>query len=208
MVQKQVARRGRPRQYDPEVALERAVDVFWERGYSGTSLDDLCAAMEMNRPSLYAAFGDKHELFIMAIRRYQERARARFRSAFAADRPLLPSLRDYYGGMLTRFFSGDHGPRGCFMMSVAIMEAAQDPAVRAVVADGMRAMDEGFEARFRLAREKGDIARRADPAALARLASGLVHSLAIRARAGEKRQALEGVIEAFFSALGAAPAPS
>ncbi|HVR63824.1 MAG TPA: TetR family transcriptional regulator, partial [Polyangia bacterium] len=58
MVQKESARRGRPRLYDPDVALSRAIDVFWQLGYSGTSLDDLCAAMEMNRPSLYAAFGD------------------------------------------------------------------------------------------------------------------------------------------------------
>jgi AcrR family transcriptional regulator len=201
MVQKQAVRRGRPRQYDPEVALERAVDVFWERGYSGTSLDDLCAAMEMNRPSLYAAFGDKHDLFIKALGRYRERVRTRFLTVFAADRPLRPSLREYYAGMLSRFFSGDHGPRGCFMMSVATMEAVQDPAIRAVVADGMRALDEGFEARFRLAREKGEISRDANPAALARVASALVHSLAIRARAGEKRQALEAVIEAFLKGI-------
>jgi AcrR family transcriptional regulator len=208
MVQKQAAvRRGRPRLYDPEVALERAIEVFWERGYSATSLDDLCAAMEMNRPSLYAAFGDKHDLFIKALQRYRERARARFQATFTPDRPLRASMREYYAGMLTRFFSGDHGPRGCFMMSVATMEAVQDPAIRAVVADGMRALDAGFEARFRLAREKGEIARGADPAALASLASGLVHSVAIRARAGEKRQALEGVIEAFLEALGVGPSP-
>ena len=208
MVQKQAARRGRPRLYDPEVALERAIDVFWERGYSATSLDDLCAAMDMNRPSLYAAFGDKHDLFIKALGRYRERTRARFLTTFAPDRPLRASLRDYYQGMLNRFFSGEHGPRGCFMMSVATLEASQDPTVRAVIAAGLRAMDDGFEARFRLGRKQGEIARDADPAALARLASGLVHSLAIRARAGEKRQSLEAVIDSFLGALGAAPSAS
>jgi AcrR family transcriptional regulator len=179
----------------------RAIDVFWDRGYAATSLDDLCAAMDMNRPSLYAAFGDKHELFVSALGRYQEAARARFRSAFDTERPLMTSLRAYYAGMLDRYFSGDKGPRGCFMMSVATMEAAQDPTVRAMVAGAMHALDAGFEARFRHAQRRGEIGRGADPAALASLASGLVHTLSLRARAGEKRAALESVVDAFLRAL-------
>jgi len=201
MVQKEPAPRGRPRLYDPDVALARAIDVFWDQGYSGTSLDDLGEAMDMNRPSLYAAFGDKHALFVKAVRRYKEIARERFLGTLAPDRPLFPSLREYYAGALGRYFSGDKGPRGCFMMSVASMEAAQDPEVRALVAEGMRAMDAGFEARFRLAREQGEIARGADPATLARLASGLVHTLSVRARAGEKRAALEKVVASFLEAI-------
>jgi AcrR family transcriptional regulator len=200
MVQKEAPRRGRPRLYDPDIALGRAIDVFWELGYSGTSLDVLCAAMNMNRPSLYAAFGDKHELFIKALGRYQETVRARFRTTLAPDRPLLPSLRQYFAGMLDRFFSGESA-RGCFMMSVATLEAAQDPAIRAVVVESTRALDAGFEARFRHAQRQGELARSADPGALARLASGLVHTLAVRARAGEARAALEDVIDAFLAVL-------
>jgi AcrR family transcriptional regulator len=203
MVQKQAAkqaptRRGRPRLYDPDVALTRAIDVFWDRGYAATSLDDLCAAMDMNRPSLYAAFGDKHQLFLSALGRYRETVRARFRSTFDTDRPVMQSLRAYYTGMLDRYFSGDKAPRGCFMMSVATLEAAQDPVVRDVICEHLRALDEGFEAVFRRARRAGQIGRGADAAALARLASGLVHTLAMRARAGEKRAALESVVDAFL----------
>jgi AcrR family transcriptional regulator len=198
MVQKQPARRGRPRLYDPDVALSRAIDVFWELGYAATSLDDLCAAMGMNRPSLYAAFGDKHQLFVRALGRYQEVARARFLTTLAADRPLLPSLRQYFKGTLDRAFARETGPRGCFMMSVATMEAAQDPAIRSVVAAAMRALDAGFEERFRVAIRQGELGRSADPVALARLASGLVHTLSVRARAGEARPTLEGIIGAFL----------
>src|SRR5262245_55977315 len=63
-------RRGRPRAYDPETALQNAIDVFWQTGYSGTSLDDLSAATGMNRPSLYAAFGDKRALYLKALDHY------------------------------------------------------------------------------------------------------------------------------------------
>ncbi len=69
-------RRGRPRAYQPEVALARALDVFWKEGFAGTSLDDLSAATGMNRPSLYGAFGDKRELYIKSYQRYREDARA------------------------------------------------------------------------------------------------------------------------------------
>ena len=69
-------RRGRPRAYEPEVALARALDVFWKEGFAATSLDDLSAATGMNRPSLYGAFGDKRELFIKSYQRYRADARA------------------------------------------------------------------------------------------------------------------------------------
>src|SRR5215468_8620245 len=69
-------KRGRPRAYDPDVALTRAMDVFWKDGFAGTSLDELSAATGMNRPSLYGAFGDKRELYIKAYQHYRERSRA------------------------------------------------------------------------------------------------------------------------------------
>src|SRR6185369_10477201 len=70
-------RRGRPRAYEPEVALARALDVFWREGFAATSLDDLSAATGMNRPSLYGAFGDKRELYIKSYESYRDRARVR-----------------------------------------------------------------------------------------------------------------------------------
>src|SRR3954451_6934537 len=68
-------KRGRPRTYDPDLALSRAMDVFWKDGFAGTSLDELSAATGMNRPSLYGAFGDKRDLYIKAYQHYRERSR-------------------------------------------------------------------------------------------------------------------------------------
>src|SRR4051812_272421 len=78
-------RRGRPRAYQPEVALARALDVFWKEGFAGPSLDDLSAATGMTRPSFYGAFGDKRELYIKSYGAYRARARQRMGEAFAAD---------------------------------------------------------------------------------------------------------------------------
>src|ERR1044072_1583576 len=90
------SRRGRPRAYEPEVALARALDVFWKEGFAATSLDDLSAATGMNRPSLYCAFGDKRELYIKSYKSYRDRARQRMGEAFSLDLPLREMLLGIY----------------------------------------------------------------------------------------------------------------
>ena len=89
-------RRGRPRQYDPERALAKAADVFWKRGYAATSLDDLVAATGMNRPSLYAAFGDKRDIYLKTLARYREQSRAIGVEILADDPPLRVFLKRFY----------------------------------------------------------------------------------------------------------------
>src|SRR5882672_9752756 len=99
-------RRGRPRAYEPEVALARALDVFWKEGFAATSLDDLSAATGMNRPSLYGAFGDKRELYIKSYESYRDRARVRMAEVFALDLPLRPMLLRIYAIALDMYLSG------------------------------------------------------------------------------------------------------
>ena len=101
MVQKESARRGRPRSYDPDIALANAMAVFWHAGYSGTSLDDITAGTGMNRPSLYGAFGDKRALYLHPLERYRALGRAAFAAALSPDRPLREALRQVYDTALT-----------------------------------------------------------------------------------------------------------
>src|SRR5215472_6326942 len=91
-------RRGRPRAYDEEAALAEAMRVFWTGGYAATSLDELSAATRMNRPSLYAAFGDKHALYGTLVERYRAMGRAALADALAPTRPLREALRRVYDG--------------------------------------------------------------------------------------------------------------
>jgi len=184
-------RRGRPRAYDSEDALRRAAESFWKGGYSGTSLDDIAAATGMNRPSLYAAFGDKHALYLKALHWYWELGHAAMREALAHDRPLKDALMRVYEKSLSIYFSGNGHPRGCFAIGTATTEAVEDAEIRTAFARGLATLDEAFEARIRLAHEKGELRGDADPAALAVLASATLHTLAIRARAGTPRAELE-----------------
>jgi len=188
-------RRGRPRAYDPEEALQRATDSFWRSGYSGTSLDEICAATGMNRPSLYGAFGDKHTLYLKALAHYWQLGLAAMRAALADhDRPLGEVLMRAYDAQLSIYFSGDGQPRGCFAVGTATTEAVEDAEIRSALVEGLRALDGDLEARFRIARDKGELKDDADPAALAVLASATLHSVAIRARAGVSRADLREIV--------------
>ncbi|HKE14967.1 MAG TPA: TetR/AcrR family transcriptional regulator [Kofleriaceae bacterium] len=186
-------RRGRPPAYDRELALERALDAFWKAGYAATSLDDLSAATGMNRPSLYGAFGDKRDLYLLALEHYRASSRAGVARALAPERSLREGLAALYAGALSRYLAGERGGRGCFLVSTATTEAVASPEVRAVMAESMRELDQAFEARLRLAAERGELPAGADPKALARLAQAVLHTLAIRARAGEERAVLDEI---------------
>src|SRR3979411_3328129 len=89
-------RRGRPRAYQPEIALGKALDLFRKGGFAATSLDDLSAATGMNRPSLYGAFGDKRELYIKSYQRYRVDARAAMADIFRTELPIKKRLERIY----------------------------------------------------------------------------------------------------------------
>ncbi|UPJ43281.1 TetR/AcrR family transcriptional regulator [Bradyrhizobium sp. 40] len=188
-------RRGRPRAYEPDVALGKALDLFRTQGFAATSLDDLSEATGMNRPSLYGAFGDKRELYIKSYQRYREEARASMVEIFRQEMPVRRRLERIFASALNIYLSGETGPRGCFTVVTAASEAVGDPDIRAMVLDGLNELDKAFASCFRRAKEKGELPESADPAVLAQLASATVHSIAIRSRARVSRKELEAIVK-------------
>jgi AcrR family transcriptional regulator len=188
-------RRGRPRAYEPDIALGKALDLFRTQGFAATSLDDLSEATGMNRPSLYGAFGDKRELYIKSYQRYREDARASMVEIFRQEMPVRRRLERIFASALNIYLSGETGPRGCFTVVTAASEAVGDPDIRAMVLDGLSELDKAFASCFRRAKEKGELPESADPAVLAQLASATVHSIAIRSRARVSRKELEAIVK-------------
>jgi AcrR family transcriptional regulator len=188
-------RRGRPRAYEPDVALGKALDLFRQGGFAATSLDDLSAATGMNRPSLYGAFGDKRELYIKSYQRYRDEARAATTEIFRSEVTVRVQLERIFATALDIYLSGENGPRGCFTVMTAGSEAVQDPDIRAMVQDALSELDKAFAFCFRRAKETGELPEKADPAVLAQLASATIHSIAIRARAHATRGELEAIVK-------------
>jgi AcrR family transcriptional regulator len=202
MVQKEKdepKKRGRPRAYDPATAVARAAETFWKAGYAGTSLDDLSEATGMNRPSLYAAFGDKRDLYLKTLEYYRNESRVLAREALADHPPLRVFLKRFYSKALELYLEG--GPRGCYSIGTAATVAAVDDGVRAFLAESMRTTDSFLKHQIEKARERGEIARDADAAALAYLASATLHTLAVRSRAGLPRQELDTLVEAAIGVI-------
>ncbi|AWM03358.1 TetR/AcrR family transcriptional regulator [Bradyrhizobium amphicarpaeae] len=191
----QPKRRGRPRAYEPEVALGKALDLFRRQGFAATSLDDLSEATGMNRPSLYGAFGDKRELYIKSYQRYREEARASMSAIFREEMPVRQRLERIFASALNIYLSGETGPRGCFTVVTAASEAVGDPEIRAMVLDGLTELDKAFANCFRRAKEKGELPESAEPAVLAQIASATVHTIAIRSRARVPRKELEAIVK-------------
>lgn len=196
MVEKTEPRRGRPRRYDPEAALNSVLDVFWRAGYSAASLDDICEATGMNRPSVYAAFGDKRTLYLRAIERYKEISREQIGDAFAADAPLRSVLKTVYTRALDLYYSGRDTPLGCFMVGAVINDAVDDAEIREALAQGLAQFDSAFERLIRKAQEKGEIGDSRDARLLGKTASAALYFLATRSRAGESRETLEEFADA------------
>lgn len=185
--------RGRPRQYDAGVALGAALLEFRRRGYTATSLDHLSEATKMARPSLYAAFGNKRDIYLSAVAHYaRDIAKGRDRALF--DEPSLARALDGYFSWLVAIYSeGDERPLGCPVLSVITGEATADPVIGAELAAALARTDALFRERIAKARDDGQLPSGTDIDAVADMFAALQHSLAQRARAGMARPELERI---------------
>ena len=187
--------RGRPRSFDTEATLAQATLAFWRQGYAPTSMDDLSAATGLNRPSLYGAFGDKHALYLQALRLYTEQSNIGIAAAFA-DRSLSDGLMRVYELALQLYCPADEAARGCLLIGTAATEAPRDEAIRRQLGDSLRGFNAAFEARLQQAVVSGELPAGTDVAMRAQLASAVLHSMALRARAGDPRDELAALARA------------
>jgi AcrR family transcriptional regulator len=184
--------------------LRRARDAFWRAGYAATSLDDLAAGMGMNRPSIYAAFGDKRALYVRALTEYADASRAWLGGALTTPHSLRDALRVLYRDARDYYLVGDDEPRGCFLLGTAVTEARRDPQVRAIVESTLTAFTATFTERFERAARDGELGAAA-PNALAHIATAALNSLAVRARTGATPAALDALTDATVDVICGQP---
>lgn len=186
--------RGRPRSFDADVVLDAARNAFWRNGYAATSLDDLSAATGLNRPSLYGAFGDKHALYLAALRRSRDEMLASQARGLANPAPLRETMTTIYAGATAIYLAGEDGPRGCFLIGTAVTQSRLDADVRTLLDDTFTRLDAAFTDRFTASR--AELPPGADPQALGKIATAVLHGLAIRSRTGADEPAMRAIYEA------------
>jgi AcrR family transcriptional regulator len=183
---------GRTRSFDTDQALDQAMIVFWRQGYDGTSMTDLTEAMGINRPSLYAAFGNKDELFRRALERYGELPSSYVGEAL--ERPtarqvaehLLRGAADLHTDVLT--------PAGCLAVHGAPTCGEDSSQAGQALIAFRRAGEAAIRERFERARAEGDLPADADPDELTDYIRTVVYGMAVKAASGSTREELERVI--------------
>ena len=170
--------RGRPRSFDVEAAVERAMGVFWSRGYHATALPDLLRATKLSRGSLYAAFGDKHSLFLRALDCYIADAVTRLDIELDPRKEPVDSLRAYLTGYVDRT-SGAHGRRGCLVIATTMELAGRDADVNHRIASFFKIMEARVADALSRAKAAGKLADGVDPANAARIIVCFVEGLRV-----------------------------
>jgi AcrR family transcriptional regulator len=198
-VQEKVAQKGRPREFDADEALDKALHVFWRRGYEGTSLSDLTEAMGISRPSLYAAFGNKEELFRRAMDRY-----ANGPAAYTHEALNEPTARRVVERLLRATadcLTDPCNPPGCLGVQGALScgEAAQ--SVKEELSARRAANEAALRERLVRAKAEGDLPDGAEPADLARYIATITQGMSVQASSGASRTDLHKVVDMTLNTL-------
>ena len=184
---------ARPREFDEQEVLDRALEVFWARGYEGASVADLTAATGLARASLYGAFGDKEGLYERALARYLERLDGLER--MLADAPSARAgLRALFQAWIGHVCPA-RGPRGCFLQLSASLGPPESAVAGRLVRRTSEALERAVAGLLARGQRAGELAGSIDPPALARVLVILLQGLTAAARMGRPRRELEAAVE-------------
>jgi AcrR family transcriptional regulator len=184
--------RGRPRSFDREQALERAMQVFWRQGYEATSVSDLTRAMHINPPSLYAAFGDKERLYLEALGRYQQR-RIELMTKWFDEEPTAKAAVRRLLSEAARELSRAGAPRGSMLVFSAMQCSSE--ALQAKLAERRASVRAVLKARIDRGVAEGELARGADSDALVDFYSAVFQGMSLQARGGASPKRLTAIAE-------------
>ena len=190
----------RPKEFDPDVALDRAVDVFWSRGYGGTSIQHLVDALGVNRGSLYATFGDKHGLYLAALDRYRQSEVVQIVDLLEQPGPVKRVLRRPFDAVVLSVAEG-RGGRGCLVCNAAVEQAADDADVEAAVWASLGRIERAFTSVLQHAHERGQLRTGAGPAALAHYFTSSFMGLRVVAKAGDSPAQLRDIVDLTLAIL-------
>jgi TetR/AcrR family transcriptional repressor of nem operon len=191
---------ARPREFEPDVVLDRAMRIFWSRGYEATSVQDLVDHMGIQRGSLYATFGDKRALFLAAIDRYDCMVTAKLLAALDEPESGMEAIRRFFRLKIDWAVAANR-PRGCLVTNSATELASRDRRTTSRVAAVFTKIEAAFERAVVRAQKAGEIDPTRDPRALARFLTSSAQGLSVMAKTFPGRAVLEDIVEVILTVL-------
>ncbi|WP_170181795.1 TetR/AcrR family transcriptional regulator [Phreatobacter stygius] len=196
---------GRPRSFSEAEVLERVRRVFLEKGFSAASVDDLAKAAGLNRPSLYAAFGNKEQLYLAVIARHGTQSVAGIDQIMAGEGSIEQRLTKLYRTAIS-LYTAPPRPQGCMIIGTASVEAPTHPDIAKAAAAFIAGNEKALERAFANAVEAGELSPEPSPVARARLGGAIFDTLAVRARIGTSIDDLRAFASSAVPLICASPA--
>jgi len=195
------AERGRPRGFDPEVVLERAMEVFWRHGFQGASLAELTAATGLSKPSLYAAFGDKEALYLRCLDHYGELATQRHTQLLEEEPDARRAIEGFMRAM-AQMQTDPARPGGCFVVNGLADCGLQStpPAVEEALRSTSGGPEQRLLARLKRAEREGQLPQGFDAKRMATLFASVLRGMSVMAKGGDTRKRLDEVVTAAMAA--------
>lgn len=186
--------KGRPREFDIDEALDKAMMAFWQRGFEGTSISDLTEIMGINRPSLYAAFGNKETLFRLALDRYAEKGPGAVLRAALQEPTARRVVETLLRSAAERLTDPCH-PAGCLAVQGALSCGDAAEVIKSELTARRCASEAELRVRLERAKSEGDLPPDSDPEALARYIATLLQGMSVQAAGGASRKELLAVTD-------------
>ena len=191
---------SRPKEFNPDDAVEKAMQVFWHKGYEATSMEDLLTAMDLNRGSLYDTFGDKRQLFLKVIDRYCTTFVGSKFSLLDQPGPALPTLRRFIHGMIEGALA-DPQRRGCLIANTVMELAPHENEIAGTLRHALKMVEDTFFRVLARAKQQGELNSQKDPRTLARFLTTMMQGTIVMIKAGAPADAVNRTAETALSIL-------
>jgi TetR/AcrR family transcriptional regulator, transcriptional repressor for nem operon len=191
---------ARTKEFDIEVAMNEAMELFWRKGYEATSVNDLLECMGINRGSLYDTFGDKHQLFIATLNRYRNREHTKLRQLASATESPMRFIELMFDDMIHQALT-DPFRRGCFINNTIVELAPHDKLVCEVIAANDESLDDILIRVLSRAKEQGEISAEANISTMVNYLKSTIHGLRVTSKATPERTVLQSIVNGVLFTL-------
>jgi len=190
----------RPKEFNPDDAIEKAMHVFWHKGYEATSMEDLLSAMDLNRGSLYDTFGDKRQLFLKVIDRYCTTFVGSKFSLLDQPGPALPTLRRFISGMIAGGLA-DPQRRGCLIANTVMELSPHEKEIAGTLRQALNMAEETFFKVLARAKQQGELKHDKDPRTLAHFLTTMMQGIIVMIKSGAPADVVKQTAETALSIL-------